>query len=92
MPGEGDDHHKRSARHRRCRDAQASSTFALANSFIAATDLVLVRHISATNGGAWSIDAIPAAGSCSIVVRNISTASITEATPLQFFVLKGATS
>ena len=55
-------------------------------------NLVLVRHISATNGGAWSIDAIPAAGSCSIVVRNISTASITEATPLQFFVLKGATS
>jgi hypothetical protein len=72
--------------------AQASSTFTLTNTFIAATDFVLVEHISATNGGAWSISVVPAAGSCSIVVRNVSTASITEATPLRFTIIKGVTS
>ena len=33
--------------------ANAIVTFTLTNSFIAATDYLLVQHISATNGGAW---------------------------------------
>ena len=71
--------------------AQASSTVTLTDSFIVATDFVIVEHISATNGGAWSISCVPAAGSVQIVVRNVSTASITEATPLRFAVIKGVT-
>jgi len=71
--------------------AQGTSAFTLTNSFIAATDMVVIYHISATNGGAWNFSIIPAAGSCQIVVRNITTASITEATPLRFSVIKGVT-
>jgi len=67
------------------------STFTLTNSFIEATDFVLVRHISATNGGAWGISVVPGAGSCTISVRNNTTASITEATPLRFIILKATT-
>jgi len=70
---------------------QATSSFVLTNTFIAATDTVIVYHISATNGGAWNFSVVPAAGSCTIIVRNITAASITEATPLRFAVIKGVT-
>lgn len=69
----------------------AVSTFTLTNSFIEATDFVLVQHISATNGGAWGISVVAGAGSCTITVRNNTTASITEATPLRFTIIKGVT-
>jgi len=70
---------------------QASSSFVLTNTLIAATDTVIVYHISATNGGAWNFSVVPAAGSCTIIVRNITAASITEATPLRFAVIKAVT-
>ena len=66
----------------------AQVNFTLTNSFIAATDYLLVQHISATNGGAWGISTICGNGSAVISIRNNTTASITEATPLRFFVLK----
>jgi hypothetical protein len=69
--------------------AQASSTFTFTNSFIAATDYLMVQHISATNGGAWAISTVAGAGSATITVRNLSTASITEATPLRWSIIKG---
>jgi hypothetical protein len=68
--------------------AQAVVTFTLTNSFIAATDYVDIEHISATNGGAWTFSVVAGAGSCTITVRNVSNASITEATPLRFFIQK----
>jgi hypothetical protein len=71
--------------------AQAIVTFTLTNSFIAAGDFVLIQHISATNGGAWQFSVVAAAGSCTITVRNVSNASITEATPLRISVIKGVT-
>ena len=71
--------------------AQATSVFVLTNTFIAATDFILIEHISGTNGGAWQFSVVAAAGSASITVRNVSTASITEATPLRFTVIKGVT-
>jgi hypothetical protein len=71
--------------------AAASSTFTLTNTFIAATDMVIVQHVGATNACSWHCEAIPAAGSASIVVKNISAASITEATPLRFTIIKGVT-
>jgi hypothetical protein len=71
--------------------AQGTSVFVLTNTLIAATDLVIVQHISGTNGGAWNFSCVPASGSVSITVRNVSTASITEATPLRFTVIKGVT-
>jgi len=72
--------------------ANALVTFTLTNSFIAATDFVLVQHISATNGGAWNVSVVAGAGSCTINIRNVSTASITEATPLRITVIKAVTS
>jgi hypothetical protein len=66
-------------------------SFVFTNSVIAATDFVDVQHNSSSNGGAWSFSVLPAAGSCTISVRNISGATITEATPLRFAVIKGAT-
>ena len=71
--------------------AQATSVFTLTNTLIAATDFVLIEHISGTNGGAWQFSVVAAAGSASITVRNVSTASITEATPLRFAVIKAVT-
>lgn len=68
--------------------ANALVTFTLTNSFIAATDYLLIQHISATNGGAWVFSTVCGAGSATINIRNQTTASITEATPLRFFLLK----
>jgi len=72
--------------------ADALITFTLTNSFIAATDYLQVQHISATNGGAWNISCVCGAGSATINIRNVSNASITEATPLRFFLNKAVTS
>jgi hypothetical protein len=68
--------------------AAASSTFVLTNTFIAATDIVLAYHNSTTNACSWAIETIAAAGTCTFVVKNISAASITEATPIKFIVIK----
>jgi hypothetical protein len=72
--------------------AQAIVTFTLTNTFIAAGDMIIVRHISATNGGAWNISCVAGSGSATITIRNVTTASITEATPLRFTIIKGVTS
>lgn len=69
----------------------AMVTFTLTNSFITADDYLLVQHRSATNGGAWGISTVTGAGSATISIRNNTTASITEATPLKFFILKATT-
>lgn len=68
--------------------AAASSSFVLTNTFIAATDMVLAYHNSVTNACSWVIETIAAAGTCTFVVKNISAASITEATPVKFLVIK----
>ena len=69
--------------------AQAIVTFTLTNSFITANDFLLLQHISTTNGGAWNFSCVCGAGSVTIIIRNISTVSITEATPLRFTLIKG---
>jgi hypothetical protein len=71
--------------------AQALVTFTLTNTLIAATDMLLVCHISATNGGAWNFSCVCGAGSATISIRNVSTAAITEATLLRFTLIKGVT-
>ena len=68
--------------------ASGTSSFVLTNTFIAATDIVIAVHASSSNGGAWAISVLPASGSATITVRNVSNASITEATPIFFAVLK----
>ena len=68
------------------------STFTLTNTTIAATDIVYVKHNSATNACCWECEAIPGSGNATIIVKNISASTITEATPLQFIVIKAVTS
>jgi len=72
--------------------AAAVVSFTLTNSFIAATDIVIVVHLSATNAGCWLCSNVPAAGSCQINIKNISSGSITSATPLRFIVIKATVS
>jgi hypothetical protein len=69
--------------------ADALVTFTFTNTLIAATDLLIVKHVSATDGGAWNVSTVCSAGSATISIRNVSQGSITSATPLQFMVLKG---
>lgn len=73
--------------------AQNIVTFTLTNSFIEANDQVFVTYIgaNATNRGMWNLCTVPAAGSCVITIRNVSTVtSASEATPLRFTIIKGA--
>lgn len=65
-------------------------SFTFTNTSIGANDLVLVVHDSVGTLGAYTFAVTPAAGSCSIAVRNVHTASLSEAIKIRFIVLKGA--
>jgi hypothetical protein len=66
-------------------------SFTVTNSFIAATDVVIVNHASAGTAGAYSVLAnAVAAGSFAITVRNVSGGSLSQAIVLSFAVIKGA--
>ena len=70
--------------------AAASSTFTWTNTLITATDMVIMQHNSSTNACSWKCEVICGAGTATVVVKNISAASITEATPLKFIVIKAS--
>jgi len=63
-------------------------TFNLSNSVIEATDIVVVSHISGGTLGAYNFAVAPAAGNANIVIRNITTGSLSEALTLRFIVIK----
>jgi hypothetical protein len=73
--------------------AQTSQSFTFTNSYIAATDLVLVQHQSGGTLGGYTFAVTPASGSASIAVRSTLATSTTpsEAPVLQFAVIKAAT-
>jgi len=69
-------------------------SFTLTNSFIAATDVVIVNIASAATANAYSVivDAV-AAGSCRIHIHNhLSGTDLSEALVLNFVVIKGVSS
>lgn len=73
--------------------AGTAVSFTLANSNIAATDLVIAEHISAGTAGAYRVNANnPAAGSCTVTVRNLTAGNLAEAIVIRFVVFKAATS
>jgi hypothetical protein len=73
--------------------AGAEVSFAVTNSKIAATDVVVVNHSSAGTAGAYLVQANTiAAGSFAITVANLSAGSLGEAIVLSFVALKGASS
>jgi hypothetical protein len=69
--------------------AGAVVSFTLTSNQIAATDIVVLNHISGGTNGVYLLNARPAAGSVSIAVRNTSAGSLSEAIVIAFAVIKG---
>ena len=71
--------------------ADTTVTFTLTNSTIAATDLLVLNHVSGGTAGAYLLNAQAAAGSASINVRNVTAGSLSEAIVIGFAVIKAVT-
>jgi hypothetical protein len=68
--------------------ANTTVSFVLTNTFIAGTDMVLLVHQGGGTVGSYTATAVPAAGSATIYVRNISASSLGEGIILRFIVVK----
>lgn len=66
-------------------------SFVLTDSAIAATDVLILNHISGGTPGSYSLNARCAAGSATIDVRNNSSGSLSEAIVIQFALVKAVT-
>lgn len=71
--------------------ADTTVSFTLTNTLIAAGDVLVLNHISGGQAGSYLINAQSAAGSASINVRNITSASLSEAIVIAFAVIKAVT-
>jgi hypothetical protein len=71
--------------------AATTVTFTLTNSTIAATDLLVLNHVSGGTAGAYLLNAQAAAGSASINVRNVTAGALAEAIVIRFAVIKAVT-
>ena len=72
-------------------DAATAVSFTLTNSQIAATDLLVVNHVSGGTTGAYMFGARAAAGSATITVRNVTAGNLSEALVIGFAVIKAST-
>lgn len=68
--------------------ASTTVSFVLTNSTIAATDLLVLNHVSVGTFGSYTLNARAAAGSATIDVRNVSAGSLSEAIVIGFAVVK----
>ncbi len=68
--------------------ANTTVSFTLTNSTIAATDVLVLNHVSGGTAGSYLLNAQAAAGSASINVRNITGGSLSEAIVIGFAVIK----
>jgi len=68
--------------------ADTTVSFTLTNSTIAATDLLVLNHVSGGTAGSYLLNAQAAAGSASINVRNITSGSLSQAIVIGFAVIK----
>ena len=71
--------------------ANTAVTFTLTNSAIAAGDRIVINHAAGGTFGAYACDARSAAGSATVMLRNLTAGSLSEAVVLGFAVIKGAT-
>lgn len=67
-------------------------SFVLTNTQIAATDVLILNHVSGGTPGSYSLNARCAAGSATIDVRNNTGGSLSEAIVIGFVVIKAVTS
>lgn len=72
--------------------ANTAVSFTLTNTLIASTDRLHVNHQAAGTFGAYMVDARCAAGSATIVVRNLTAGSLSEAIVIGFDLCKAVTS
>lgn len=63
-------------------------SFVLTDSAVAATDVLILNHISGGTPGSYSLNARAAAGSATIDVRNNTAGSLSEAIVIQFALIK----
>ena len=68
--------------------ADTTVSFTLTNTTIAATDLLVLNHVSGGTAGAYLLNAQCAAGSASINVRNVTSGSLSEAIIIGFALVK----
>ena len=71
--------------------ADTTVSFTLTNTTVAATDLLVLNHVSGGTAGSYLLNAQAAAGSASINVRNITSGSLSEAIVIGFAVVKAVT-
>ena len=71
--------------------ADTTVSFTLTNTTIAATDLLVLNHVSGGTAGSYLLNAQCAAGSASINVRNITSGSLSEAIIIGFALVKAVT-
>jgi hypothetical protein len=71
--------------------ADTTVTFTLTNSTIAATDLLVLNHVSGGTAGAYLLNAQAAAGSASINVRNVTAGALAQSIVIGFAVIKAVT-
>jgi hypothetical protein len=64
-------------------------SFVLTNSAVAATDVLVLNHISGGTVGAYTLNAQCAAGSATINIRNNTGGSLSDAIVIQFALIKG---
>lgn len=64
-------------------------SFTLTNAGVAATDVLVLNHISGGTVGSYGLNAQCAAGSATINVRNNTAGNLSEAVVIQFAVIKG---
>lgn len=64
-------------------------SFTLTNTTIAATDVLILNHVTTGTRGAYSLNAQCAAGSAVIYVRNNTAGSLGEAIVIRFALIKG---
>ena len=68
--------------------ADTTVTFVLTNSTIAATDLLVLNHVSGGTAGSYLLNAQCGAGFVSINVRNVTAGALAEAIVIGFAVIK----
>ena len=71
--------------------ADTTVTFTLTSSTIAATDLLVLNHVSGGTAGSYLLNAQCGAGSGAINVRNVTAGALAEAIVIGFAVIKVVT-
>lgn len=69
--------------------ADTAVSFVLTNNQIEANDIVVINHMGVGALGSYNFATVPAAGSATVHVRNVTPGALAEAIVLQFTVIKG---